>query len=68
MGTRTNEHRAPMVTFRLSAEELRKLDVLAEATLRDRSKVLRALLRAARLGEPDLRVEAEEVKNDRAGC
>ena len=51
---------ARLVAFRLNEEELARLDALAKATERDRSKVLRALLRSATVREPDVRAEPLE--------
>ncbi len=50
------------MTFRLTPAERHKLAELAKATQRSESAVLRALLRRARLGEPDLRLEADHAR------
>lgn len=48
-----------VVAVRLSEEELKKLDLLAEKTQRDRSKVLRLLIaQAYTYPLPDIRVVA----------
>ena len=57
--------RESLVVVRLSAEELQKLDALAQRTERDRSKVMRLLLsQAAAYDGPDIQLKAaEEVRH-----
>lgn len=60
------EGRKQMIAFRLDPRELEKLDELARATDRDRSKLLRALLRRASVtAAGELRV-GEEAHRDQA--
>ena len=60
--------RESLVVVRLNAEELAKLDALAQRTERDRSKVVRLLLSQASAHDvPDIQLERTERVTDALG-